>query len=292
MTMSLTSKVNPVKAGFGPFAGGTYKMSYPYYYRAEEVTERELDDAILRNFKDFFLLEVPADDIAAVIMEPVQGEGGFIVPSKYFVQQVKQICEENNILLIADEIQTGFCRTGKLFAMEHFEVAPDIITMSKSLAAGMPLSAVTGRAEVMDAPSEGQIGGTLGGNPLSCVASLAVLDIIEEENLVSRAQELGEFFLNRLKALQEKYEVIGEVRGLGYMFALELVQDRQTKEPARELTGELIKYCWQNGLIILSAGVYSNVLRFLPPVIIETEQLEKGITILEKAFEAVVNKKS
>ncbi|WP_028784029.1 4-aminobutyrate--2-oxoglutarate transaminase [Thalassobacillus devorans] len=286
LTMSLTSKVKPFKYGFGPFANSTYKLPYPYYYRSESnLDTREIDDIMLDRFKDFFLSEASVDEIGAVIMEPVQGEGGFILPSKYFVRGIKKICEENNILFIADEIQTGFCRTGKLFAMEHFDIAPDLITMSKSLAAGMPLSAVTGRAEIMDAPEAGQLGGTLGGSPFSCAAALAVLDVIEEERLVSKSEELGEKMQTKFIQMKEKYKVIGEVRGLGPMCAMELVKDRQTKEPESELPGKIVKYCWQHGLFILSAGIYGNVLRFLPPVNIDNELLEKGFSILEEAFE-------
>ncbi|UTR11767.1 4-aminobutyrate--2-oxoglutarate transaminase [Evansella sp. LMS18] len=290
LAMSLTSKVKPYKHGFGPFASSTYKAPFPYYYRTDDrLSRQDIDEQILTEFRNFFISEVAADEIAAVIMEPVQGEGGFIVPSKYFVQGIKQICEENNILFIADEIQTGFCRTGKLFASEHFGIDPDIITMSKSLAAGMPLSAVTGRAEVMDAPEPAQLGGTLGGSPFSCAAALAVLEVIEDEQLVARSAQLGEKMNKVFAQWQEKYSFIGDVRGVGPMCALELVKDRDTKEPAKELTAAITDYCWKNGLIALSAGLYGNVLRFLPPVTITDEQLEKGLSILEDAFAASVD---
>ncbi|MED0679543.1 4-aminobutyrate--2-oxoglutarate transaminase [Aneurinibacillus thermoaerophilus] len=285
MTMSLTSKVNPYKHGFGPFAPETYKLPYPYYYRAPQgMLPEELDEQVLHHFEQFFLGEVGADHIAAIIMEPVQGEGGFIVPSTTFVQGVRRICDKYGILMIADEIQTGFARTGKLFAMENYGVAADITTMSKSIAAGMPLSAITGRAELMDAPGAGQLGGTFAGSPVACAAGLAVLDVIEEENLVERAQVIGDRMMNAFRSWQEKYDLIGDVRGLGAMVALELVKDRVTKEPAKEETGKIVTECWNNGLIGLSAGIFGNVLRFLPPLVITDEHLEKGLHILEQAI--------
>ncbi|KEF38519.1 4-aminobutyrate aminotransferase [Schinkia azotoformans MEV2011] len=288
LTMSLTSKVKPYKHGFGPFANSTYKMPYPYYYRAPENMDPEsYDDFLLSRFEDFFVADAATDEIGAVIMEPVQGEGGFIVPSKKFVQGVKRICEKNDILFIADEIQTGFGRTGQLFGMNHFDVAPDLLTMSKSLAAGMPLSAVTGRAAIMDTPDVGQLGGTFAGSPMSCAASLAVLDVIEEEEIVKKAQNVGKQLMAAFHHLQNKYDLIGDVRGLGAMCAMELVEDRKTKEPATAKTAEIVKYCWQHGLFALSAGMYSNVLRFLPPLIISDDELREGISILESAFESV-----
>ncbi len=288
LTMSLTSKVRPYKHGFGPFASSVYRLPYPYYYRAEDgMSEAQVDDIILQEFQRFFIGEVDAGEIGAVILEPVQGEGGFIVPSKNFVQGVKSICEDNGILFIADEIQTGFGRTGKLFAMENFDVAPDLTTLSKSLAAGMPLSAITGRAEVMDASEAGQLGGTFSGSPVSCAAGLAVLDVLEEEKLVERGRLIGKRIHDKMNELKEKFDLIGDVRGIGAMWAVELVKDRQTKEPAKEEAAQIVKTCWQNGLFALSAGTYGNVLRFLPPLVIENSELEEGLTILEKAIEQV-----
>lgn len=288
MTMSLTSKVNPYKQGFGPFAPEVYKLPYPYYYRAAEgMKTEEVDAEALSYFERFMIEEVSAEDIAAVIMEPLQGEGGFVVPSANFVQGIRRICDKHNILMIADEIQTGFGRTGKLFAMEHYGVAADITTLSKSIAAGMPLSAITGRAEIMDVPNPGQLGGTFSGSPIACAAGLAVLDVIEEENLVERAQVIGERMLNTFRNWQEKYELIGDVRGLGSMVAMELVKDRSTKEPAAEEAKKIAADTQVNGLISLSAGIYGNVLRFLPPLVITEEQLERGLSILEKSIEKV-----
>ncbi|CAM4043228.1 4-aminobutyrate--2-oxoglutarate transaminase [Bacillus cereus] len=285
MTMSLTSKVKPYKHGFGPFASEVYKLPYPYYYRADErLTQEEVDEQILSYFERFMLEEVASDNIAAIILEPLQGEGGFIVPTTTFMRGVRTICDKYGIVMIADEIQTGFARTGSLFAMDHFGVAPDLMTFSKSIAAGMPLSAVTGRAELMDAPGPGQLGGTFSGSPVACAAALAVLDIIEEENLVNRAAEIGARMMTVFNSWKEKYELVGDVRGIGAMTAIELVKDRETKEPATEEVKAIMKETHSKGVITISAGIYSNVLRFLPPLVITDEQLEEGLTILEAAI--------
>ncbi|OEH93608.1 4-aminobutyrate--2-oxoglutarate transaminase [Bacillus solimangrovi] len=291
MAMSLTSKVKPYKNGFGPFAPDTYKMPYPYYYRAQKgMTTKEVDDMILAEFQDFFLREVPAEDIAAVIMEPVQGEGGFVAPSKHFVQGVKQICEENGILFIADEVQTGFGRTGKMFGMDHYDVVPDLMTMSKSIAAGLPISAVTGRAQVMDAPDVGEIGGTYGGSPLGCVAALEVINLMEKDELPSRAFHIGEAISKRFKALQSKVEQIGEVRTLGAMTAIEFVKDRETKEPNKELTSQIVQACHKRGVVLMGAGLYGNVVRILSPLVITVEQLNEGLDVLEEVVLELTSK--
>jgi 4-aminobutyrate aminotransferase/(S)-3-amino-2-methylpropionate transaminase len=285
LTMSLTSKVKPYKFEFGPFAPDTYKMRYPYYYRAPfGVSQEEYDRQLLQQFEDFFLSEVPAEETAAVIMELVQGEGGFVVPSKTFVQGVKKICEKYGILFIADEVQTGFGRTGKMFACEHFDLVPDLITMSKSLGAGLPISAVTGRAEIMDAANPGEIGGTYGGSPLGCVAALAVIEMMEEQRLPDRANQIGETILSRFQRMQEKYNCIGDVRGLGAMCAMEIVKDRQTKEPDKQLTANIIQECYKRGVIVLSAGLYGNVIRMLSPLVITDEQLEEGLDVIEEVI--------
>jgi 4-aminobutyrate aminotransferase / (S)-3-amino-2-methylpropionate transaminase / 5-aminovalerate transaminase len=289
LTMSLTSKVKPYKFGFGPFAPDTYKMRYPYYYRAPfGVTPEELDQNILDQLEYFFLSEVPAEEIAAIIMEPVQGEGGFIVPSKTFVQGVKKICEKHGILFIADEIQTGFGRTGKMFAIEHFDIVPDLMTMSKSIAAGLPISAVTGRAEIMDAAAPGEIGGTYGGSPLGCVAGLKVIEMMEEEKLPERAVVIGEKIIARFNNLKDSFAVIGEVRGLGAMCAVELVKDSESKEPNKELTGKIVQECNRRGVIVLSAGLYGNVLRFLSPLVITDEQLDEALDVIEGVLRDLV----
>ncbi len=288
MTLSLTSKVKPYKAGFGPFAPDTYKFPYPDYYRASaNMSRKEVDREILRQIEDLFIKEVLPESVAAIILEPVQGEGGFIIPSLQFVQGVRQICNRYGIAMIADEIQTGFGRTGKMFAMEHYGVAADIVTMSKSIAAGMPLSAVTGRADWMDAPETGQLGGTFAGSPVSCAAALAVLEVLEEEKLAERAQLIGNRMVEAFTQMQGRYSIIGDVRGLGAMTAIELVEDRATKKPATEAASQILKKCWENGLLVLSAGMYGNVVRFLPPLVITDSQLEQGLQILEKAISEV-----
>lgn len=290
LAMSLTSKVKPYKYGFGPFAPSVYKLPYPYYYRAPEgMTSENVDQMILQAVNDFFIKDAASDEISAMIVEPVQGEGGFVVPSRRFIQGLKRICEQHGILFIADEIQTGFARTGKLFAIQHFDVEPDLIVMSKSIAAGLPLSAITGRAEVMEAPEPGQLGGTFGGSPISCAAGLTVLDIIEEENLTERALQIGRTLERRLHQMKEKFDLIGDVRGLGAMWAMELVKDRKTKEPAKEETARILKQCWKRGLIAISAGMYGNVIRFLPPLVIRDEELEEGLFILEEAVSKIAH---
>jgi len=291
LTMSLTSKVKPYKHGFGPFAPSVYKLPYPYYYRAPEgMTKDQMDEVLLQSIRDFFINTASADEVGAVILEPIQGEGGFIVPSKTFVKGLKEICEENDILFIADEIQTGFARTGKWFAIENFEVEPDIITMSKSIAAGMPLSAITGRAEIMDASLPGQLGGTFGGSPISCKAGLAVIDIIKDEKLIERARVIGKRMNHFFTELKEQIPLIGDVRGIGAMQAIELVKDQKTKEPAKEETAEIVAECNKQGLLTLSAGIYGNVLRFLPPLVIKHDELEAGLETLRNVIERTYRK--
>lgn len=286
--MSLTSKVKPYKDGFGPFAPDTYKIPYPYYYRKpEELSAERLDQQLLDELETFFLVEASAEEIAAIIMEPVQGEGGFIIPSKTFVQGIKRICEKYGILFIADEIQTGFGRTGKMFAMEHYDVVPDLMTMSKSIAAGLPISAVTGRKEIMDAPNPGEIGGTYGGSPLGCVAALKVIEMMEEEGLIERSNVIGNEIITRLERLQQKHSFLGEVRGLGAMVALEIVKDQHSKTPDKELTGRIAQACHQRGLIILTAGIYGNVIRMLSPLVITDEQLAEALDIFEEVLQDV-----
>ncbi|PDY88420.1 4-aminobutyrate--2-oxoglutarate transaminase [Bacillus toyonensis] len=290
MTMSLSTKENPYKAGFGPFVSDMHILSYPYYYRAEEgVSSEEVDSQVIYQFEKF-LEEVSPEKVAAIVMEPVQGEGGFIIPSILFVKRIREICDQYGILMIMDEVQTGFGRTGKWFATEHFNIEPDIIALSKSIAGGLPLSAIVGRAEFMDVPGRGQIGGTFAGSPLSCAAGLAVFEIMEEENLVERAQQIGNRIMSHLHAMQLKYEVIGDVRGIGAMVAIELVTDRITKEPAKELTVQLIDEFWKNGLISIGAGIFDNVLRFLPPLVISNEEIDKGFEIINQSFKKLCGK--
>ncbi|MFC7393901.1 4-aminobutyrate--2-oxoglutarate transaminase [Scopulibacillus cellulosilyticus] len=293
MTMTMTSKVKPYKYEFGPFAPEIYKAPYPYYYRRPEgFSEADYDEQVLQEFKDFLVGDVAPETIAAVIMEPVQGEGGFIVPSKKFVQGIYELCKQHGILFVSDEIQTGFTRTGRYFAIEHFDVVPDLITVSKSMGAGVPISGVIGRSEIMDKSEPGELGGTYSGSPLGCSAALAVLDVIEEENLNQRAEKIGERVLNKFNELAEKYDCIGEARGLGAMCAIEMVTDKNSKEPNKALTNAIIQEASNRGLLLLSAGMYGNVIRVLMPIVITDEQLEEGLDILEESIKAAVSKQS
>lgn len=288
MTMTMTSKVKPYKFGFGPFAPEVYKAPYPYVYRRPDgMSEQQYSTMIIEQFEQFLLAEAAPETIAAVVMEPVQGEGGFIVPDITFVQRVREICTQYGILFVADEIQTGFARTGKYFAIDHFEVVPDLITISKSMGAGVPISGVIGRAEIMEAADVGELGGTYSGSPLGCRAALTVLDIIESENLNVRAQKIGARATQKMKELAERYPCIGDIRGLGAMCAIEIVKDRQSKTPDKEGVGKIVKAAGERGLMLLSAGLYGNVIRFLMPLTITDDQLEEGLHILEEAFEAV-----
>ena len=286
MTMSMTSKVKPYKFGFGPFAPEVYKAPFPYAYRKpEQMSDGKYTDFIIQQFNDFLLKEVAPETIAAVVMEPIQGEGGFIVPDKSFVQAVKSICEQHGILFVADEIQTGFARTGKYFASEHYGIVPDLVTVSKSLGAGTPISGVIGRREVMDAADQGELGGTYSGSPLGCRAALAVLDVIEEEDLNQRALQIGEKVRERFTYLSKEFPFIGDVRGLGAMNAIEIVGEE--KSPDKELTKKILAEAQQKGLLLLGAGVYGNVIRFLMPLVITDDELEEGLFIIEEAMRKV-----
>ncbi|MGL6032700.1 MAG: 4-aminobutyrate--2-oxoglutarate transaminase [Kurthia gibsonii] len=284
LTMGLTSKVKPYKYEFGPFAPEIYKAPYPYMYRKPKgLSDEAYIDYMIEQFHDFFISTVAADTVACVIMEPIQGEGGFIVPPKRFVQAVAKFCKDHDIIFIADEIQTGFARTGTTFAIEQFDVVPDLMTVSKSLAAGLPLSGVIGRKEIMEAANPGELGGTYAGNPVACEAALAVIDILHEEKLCEKAQALGERIKKHLYGYAEKYSFVGEIRGLGAMVAVEIVDEQ--KAPNKEATATIAKYANANGLLLLTAGVKSNVIRFLAPLVITDEELEKGLAILDRAFE-------
>jgi len=288
MGMTLTSKSKPYKFGMGPYAPEVYRMPFANCYRCPFNKEYpSCDVSCADHLEYFFINHVAAEQTAAIIIEPVQGEGGFIAPPKEYFKKLKAICEKNNILLIADEIQTAIGRTGYMFAMEYYGIEADITTVAKSLAAGMPLSAVVGKKEIMDSVHAGGIGGTYGGNPLACEAALAVLDVVESENLLDRAKDLGEMLNKTFLGYQEKYDIIGDVRGLGPMIALELVKDRHSKTPAPEETKALVSYCYERGLIVLSCGTYGNVLRFLMPLVITEEQLQKGLDIIDQGFAAI-----
>ncbi|GGB48417.1 4-aminobutyrate--2-oxoglutarate transaminase [Virgibacillus dakarensis] len=285
MTMSMTSKVKPYKFGFGPFAPEVYQAPYPYtYHRPEGMTEEAYVDQVIEDFRDFFVTTVAPETVACVVMEPVQGEGGFVIPPKKFVQAVHEFCKEHGIVFVADEIQTGFGRTGTLFAIEQFDVIPDLITVSKSLAAGLPLSGVVGKTEIMSAAAPGELGGTYAGNPVACAAALAVIDIIKAENLNQKSEMIGQKIEAKLRELAEQHEFASEIRRLGSMVAVEIVEDRLNKAPDKEKTNSIIKYANENGLLLLSAGIKGNVIRFLAPLVITEKELDKGLNILEKAF--------
>ncbi|MCP3027686.1 4-aminobutyrate--2-oxoglutarate transaminase [Halobacillus sp. A5] len=293
MTMSMTSKVKPYKFEFGPFAPETYKAPFPYTYRRPKgMSEEEYVDYLIEQFNDFLIKEVAPETIAAVVMEPIQGEGGFIVPEPRFVHAVKALCEKHGILFVSDEIQTGFGRTGHYFASDHYDLVPDLITVSKSLGAGMPISGVIGRKEIMDAANPGELGGTYSGNPLSCRAALAAIEIIEEEDLNQRANMIGQKVKDTFNSLKEEVDCIGEVRGLGAMIAVEIVRDRDKKTPDKASTSEMLAHAQQNGLLVLGAGVYGNVIRFLMPLVITEEELEEGLAIMKDAVRKVWEEKS
>ena len=286
--MSLTSKVKPYKYGFGPFVPEIYRMPYAYCYRCRfGLRYPDCGVACAEYLRDFFVSHVAAEQTAAVIAEPILGEGGFVTPPPEYFPRIKAICEEYGILFIADEIQTGMGRTGTLFAMEHWKTAADITTVAKSLAAGMPLSAVVGRKELLDKVHPGGIGGTYGGNPVACAAALAVFDIFETEDLLARARRLGEKLRGRFDAFKDRYDIVGDVRGIGPMLALELVTDRETKAPAADATKALVKYCFDRGLILLSCGSLGNVIRVLAPLVITDEELERGLGVMEEGLAAL-----
>jgi 4-aminobutyrate aminotransferase/(S)-3-amino-2-methylpropionate transaminase len=284
LAMSLTSKVKPYKLGFGPFAPEVYRMPYPYCYRCTfGMTYPDCRLACAERLEDFFVNHQAAEQVAAVIVEPVTGEGGFIVPPKGYLARLQEICRDHGIVLILDEIQSGIGRTGRLFASELFGVEPDILLTAKSLAAGLPLAGVTGRAEIMDAPHVGGLGGTFGGNPVACRAALAVLDLIEKEDLLAKSRAIGETIGAAMSAWMDKYRIVGDVRGIGAMRGFELVRDRATKEPAAEQTKQIVSACGSRGLLTLSCGSYGNVMRILAPLVITEPQLDKGLAILEAA---------
>lgn len=285
LAMTLTSKVMPYKAGFGPFMSDVYRMPYAYCYRCPFGLKYPGCGVCCADYlKDFFIGNVAAESTAALIIEPVQGEGGFITPPPEYFPKLREICRDNGIVFIADEIQTGMGRTGKMLAVNHWSVEPDLVTIAKSLGAGMPLSAVVGRSEMMNSPQVGGLGGTYGGNPVCCAAALAVLEIFEEENLVQRAERLGIKIRARFEDFHKRFELVGDVRGLGPMLALELVRDRETKEPAAAEAKALVKFCYEKGLVILSCGNLSNVIRLLMPLVITDEQLERGLAIMEEGL--------
>ncbi len=276
MAMGLTGKMNPYKAGFGPFPAEIYHAQFPNAFHGISV-----NDAI-QSLNDLFFCDIEPSRVAAIIFEPVQGEGGFYQAPPEFAQALREICDQHGIVLIADEVQSGFARTGKMFACEYLGIEPDLMTMAKGIAGGFPISALVGKAKIMDAATPGSLGGTYGGSPLGCVAGLEVLKIIEDEQLCDKALAIGELMGSRLKHLQQSFPVIGDVRVLGAMVAMELVD--QSGKPAVDLTKALVTSARERGLILLSCGVRGNVIRLLPPLTIEKEVLDEGLQILEQCL--------
>jgi len=295
LTMTLTSKPGPYKDGFGPFAPEVYRVSAPYPYRcpAGEDCSGGCRGSCFAFVERVLVEEVDAANLAAIIVEPISGEGGFIPFPDFYLRRLRELCDEHDALLIADEIQTGLGRTGNMFAVEHSGVTPDLLTTSKSLAGGLPLSAVVGRAEVMDSVEPGGLGGTFGGNPVACAAALAVLQVFEEEELLSRAKAIGERVMAALREIQQNHsDAVGDVRGRGPMVAMELVKDPETRAPDRERTAEVARYALQSGLMLLTAGQQGNVIRTLMPLSITDEELEEGLSILARAVDATASRTS
>ncbi len=285
LALSLTSKVHPYKAGFGPFAPEVYRAPYGYCYRcAYNLTWPGCGLHCVDALEDVFKRYVEADKVAAVVVEPVLGEGGFVVPPADWLPRLRELTARHGILLVADEVQTGFGRTGKLFAVEHWGVVPDILVAAKSLAGGLPLSSITGRAEVMDAPGVGGLGGTFGGNPVSLAAARAVLDQMEEGRHFARAEAIGRRVAARATAWKERFPIVGDVRGVGAMWGIELVKDRATRAPAKDETAAVTKACYERGLVTITAGTFGNVIRTLMPLVIGDAELEEGLDVLEGAL--------
>jgi 4-aminobutyrate aminotransferase/(S)-3-amino-2-methylpropionate transaminase len=291
LTMSMTSKKAYAK-DMGPLSHGVFRARFPYLYRKPEgMPDEKAIDYYIQSIYDVFEECAAADTIAAIVVEPLQGEGGFIPAPLEWVKAVRRICDETGILLIADEVQSGFCRTGRMFASEYWKEAgcePDILSTAKSIAAGMPLSAVVTRAEIMDAVPAGTIGGTFAGNAVSCAAALQTIKFMEENDLADRAEKIGRRVTERYNAMKEKYDVIGDVRGLGAMIGLEFVTDKESRKPNAELVSAVVQECAKNGLLVESAGIYGNVIRFLAPLVITDEQLEAGLDILENAVSSCI----
>lgn len=285
LALTLTSKVHPYKAGVGPYAPEVYRMPYAYCYRCSyHLTYPSCNVECASRLEDVFLRQVAAGAVAAVIFEPVLGEGGFVVPPAEWFARICDICRKHKILIIADEIQTGFGRTGPAYACEAFGVEPDLILSAKSISGGTPLAAVTGRAEIMDALEPGALGGTFGGNPLSCAAAIAAWQTFDRAHLSAGAALFASVYLHRTRGWKDRFLSIGDMRGLGGMQAIEFVTDRSTREPAAALTKRILSLCHEQGLLIISAGTYGNVIRFLAPLTATSLQIEEGLTILEKAL--------
>ncbi len=281
LTMTMTHKAKPYKTGFGPFASDVYRLPYPYEYR-KHVTAEEIETSLLSL--------VDPGEVAALVIEPVIGEGGFLVPPAWFLPSLRTLADKYGFVLVFDEVQSGMGRTGKFFAFEHFGAEPDLVCVAKSLASGLPLSAVVGRAHVMDAPIASAIGGTYAGNPLACRAAIEVIRTIDEEGLLARATHVGDRIKARFQRIAKRFDVVGDVRGLGAMVAIELVKDRASKEPAKEITGKIAQTAMANGAIFPTAGLQGNVLRVLVSFVITDAEIDEGMDILEEAFESVLAK--
>ncbi len=282
LTMAMTAKSMPYKDGFGPFAPEVYRMPLAYAYRCDACT-KPCESSVLSMVLHKIEKEIGASNVACIVIEPILGEGGFIVPCKGFLPGLAKFCKENGIVFIADEVQTGFARTGDMFACENESVTPDLIVTAKGIAAGMPLAGVTGRAEIMDSIHLSGLGGTYGGNPIACAAALGAIEIIERDNLAQRANKIGKILTDALNAMAKKYPIIGEVRGRGAMQAIELIKPG-TLDPNPEALTAILKYCTSKGVLILSAGTYANVIRLLPPLIIEEDLLRDGLAVLDEAI--------
>ena len=282
LSMTMTSKTHPYKAGLGPFAPEVYRVPFAQDYRGPST------DEALAALERAFTTQVAAEQVAAIVIEPVQGEAGFVVAPREFLQGIRRICDEHGIVMVADEVQTGFGRTGKLFATEHYGIEADLMIVAKSIAAGLPLSGVIGTAEIMDAPDDSAVGGTYVGNPVAQAAALAVLHVFESEGVVEHAAQIGETMRSRMFAWQERFPAIGDVRGLGAMLAIELVEDRETRRPAPQLATAVVEGALERGLLLLKAGIYSNCLRVLCPLTITDAELDEALGVWEEALTAVL----
>lgn len=292
LALSLTSKTHPYKVGFQPFASDVYRVPYAYCYRCSySLKYPDCNAFCAQHLEDTFKRTIAAESVAAVIVEPVLGEGGFVVPPTEFFTVLQQICRKHGILFIADEVQTGFGRTGKMFACEHYGIEPDLLVTAKSLGGGLPLAAVTGREDIMDSPGVGGLGGTFGGNPVACAAARAVFEMFDQDDLLAKANKIGERFRARANSWKQRWPLIGDVRGIGAMQAVEFVQGPGSRAPAEDETKQIIRYCHEHGLIALSTGSYGNVLRLLVPLVISDEELTEGLDIIEAAIQSVAEVK-
>ena len=283
LSMTMTSKSHPYKAGLGPFAPEVYRVPYPHEYRGIDV------ESALKALRRAFVTQVAVESVAAIVMEPILGEGGFVVAPTEFVQGVRAICDEHGIVFVVDEVQTGFGRTGRMWGIEHHGVEPDLMTVAKSIAAGLPLSGVIGKAEIMDAPPDSAIGGTYVGNPVAQAAALAVLDVFEDESLVERASAVGDVIRSRMLSWQERWAEIGDVRGLGAMLAIELVRDPATKEPAPDKASVVIGEAFRNGLLLIKSGTDGNCIRVLTPLVVTDAELDEALGVWEDALATVLS---